>query len=657
MVKMLKTLTRLVCICILFLVGVTAYAQVNTDSLYGVWKDKTQVDSTRAKAYSDYIFYKHNDSHPDSLIAHGRELYRFTVDKDYDKGTVDVLNMMGYAFFNSGQYPQALASYKEGLEIAKRINDKNGMADILLRTGFIYHDNGDLIKAIDYYQRSEAIFLELKAEDGLGSIYNEFGSIYKEQEDYAKSHEYYEKSLAICEKREGNSHCSAQYNNIGSLLFDQEKYVEARSYFQKSLTICENNNDQMGISSALAGIGNTYSAAGNLDKAFEYLDKARILAVEIDNVQGQAKNLLDLAEIFIKQKSFRKALRYSDQSLYLSKSLNDLNDQMEAYECLYESFKGLGNTRKALEYFELSQTIRDSLNASNTAKKLQNIEFQKRVTADSLLQVERDLKVEMAHRTEVRGKEKNRNIAIGAGLFFLLLAGGFYGRWRYVKKSKAIIEKEKDRSDNLLLNILPSEIAEELKIKGKADARDFDLVSILFTDFKGFTKVSEKLSAQELLQEINHCFKAFDHICGKFGIEKIKTIGDAYMAAGGLPVPSDTSVKNTVLAALEMQHFISERIIEKHALNETPFEMRLGIHSGPVVAGIVGVKKFQYDIWGDTVNTASRIESSGEIGKVNISQSTFELLKNDPDFSFEHRGKIEAKGKGEIDMYFVSKIS
>ncbi len=206
-----------------------------------------------------------------------------------------------------------------------------------------------------------------------------------------------------------------------------------------------------------------------------------------------------------------------------------------------------------------------------------------------------------------------------------------------------------------MLNILPAEIAEELKEKGEAAARDYEIVSILFSDFKDYTEKSKNLTASGLIREINHCFKGFDNICEKFGIEKIKTIGDAYMAAGGLPVPSDNSIQNTVLAALEMQSFISARMADMKAKNQIAFEMRLGIHTGPVVAGIVGVKKFQYDIWGDTVNTASRMETNGEIGKVNISQNTYDFIKDDPRFTFESRGKIRVKGKGEMQMWFVEK--
>jgi class 3 adenylate cyclase/ligand-binding sensor domain-containing protein len=217
------------------------------------------------------------------------------------------------------------------------------------------------------------------------------------------------------------------------------------------------------------------------------------------------------------------------------------------------------------------------------------------------------------------------------------------------------LRAEKKKSDDLLLNILPEEVAEELKAKGNADAQLIDQVTVLFTDFKGFTQLSEKLSPKELVAEINECFSAFDLIMEKYGIEKIKTIGDAYMAAGGLPTPNQTHAIDVVKAALDIQKFMKKHKEDREARGDLFFEIRIGINTGPVVAGIVGVKKFQYDIWGDTVNTASRMESSGEIGKVNISGTTYELVKDRTECFY--RGKISAKGKGDIDMYFVERVS
>jgi class 3 adenylate cyclase len=225
--------------------------------------------------------------------------------------------------------------------------------------------------------------------------------------------------------------------------------------------------------------------------------------------------------------------------------------------------------------------------------------------------------------------------------------------YQLLEKSKSEIENEKAKSDNLLLNILPAEIAEELKEKGEAPARHYDSVSILFTDFKEFTQAAEQLSATELVNEINTCFKTFESICEKYRVEKIKTIGDSYMAVGGLPLPYEGHIANTVKAGIEMAEFIIDR--KKLNKNKVAFDMRLGIHCGPAVAGIVGAKKFQYDLWGDSVNTASRMESHGEIKRVNISEAIYQNIKNDPYFEFEKRGEIQVKGKGDIEMYFVNR--
>ncbi len=216
-----------------------------------------------------------------------------------------------------------------------------------------------------------------------------------------------------------------------------------------------------------------------------------------------------------------------------------------------------------------------------------------------------------------------------------------------------IIRAEKRISEELLLNILPRDVAEELKITGDTKAKAFTMVTVMFTDFKDFTSVSKKVSAELLVDEIHYCFSAFDRIVQKYKIEKIKTIGDAYLCASGLPVSNYTHAVDMVKAAFEMRNFILDRKKVKEAKGEIPFELRIGIHTGPVVAGIVGVRKFQYDIWGDTVNTANRIESGGMAGKVNVSQSTYELLKDTNDYEFESRGKIGIKGKGDVEMYYV----
>lgn len=221
--------------------------------------------------------------------------------------------------------------------------------------------------------------------------------------------------------------------------------------------------------------------------------------------------------------------------------------------------------------------------------------------------------------------------------------------------SKNEIESEKEKSDTLLLNILPSEVAEELKQKGYAEAKKFNHVSVLFSDFENFTGISEQLSPEDLVNELNIFFKAFDNIMEKYELEKIKTIGDAYMAAGGMSESKKDSIEAIVLAGLEMQEFVTKRRAETNEKGKPGFSMRVGIHTGQIVAGIVGEKKFQYDIWGDTVNTASRMESSGEVGKVNISDTTYTSLKKNPAFKFENRGEVSAKHKGEITMYFVDR--
>jgi class 3 adenylate cyclase/ligand-binding sensor domain-containing protein len=215
----------------------------------------------------------------------------------------------------------------------------------------------------------------------------------------------------------------------------------------------------------------------------------------------------------------------------------------------------------------------------------------------------------------------------------------------------AALKEEMHKSDELLLNILPANTAKELKEKGKADARQYQNVTVLFSDFKGFTRLAESLTSSELVATLDECFRAFDEIMEKLGIEKIKTIGDAYMCASGLPDFHPQHAEKAVLAGLEMQRFMDGFNRRRRVAGKPEWHLRIGINSGPLVAGIVGKNKFSYDIWGDTVNTAARMETAGKPGKINISATTQSLI--DEHFVTEARGLVHAKNKGEIEMYFV----
>jgi len=216
------------------------------------------------------------------------------------------------------------------------------------------------------------------------------------------------------------------------------------------------------------------------------------------------------------------------------------------------------------------------------------------------------------------------------------------------------LNQERQESDNLLLNILPASIAKELKEMERVNPVDYESASVLFTDFAGFTQIAEGFTPQQLIEELDGCFRQFDVIAKKHNLEKIKTIGDAYMAVGGIPVSNKTHAVDCVRAGIEIKEFIEKTRKERAATNQPYWQIRIGIHTGDLIAGVIGREKFSYDVWGDTVNTASRMESSGEAGRVNISQATYELVKDY--FDCEYRGRIKAKNKGEIEMYFVNGV-
>ena len=314
----------------------------------------------------------------------------------------------------------------------------------------------------------------------------------------------------------------------------------------------------------------------------------------------------------------------------------------ECYKDLARAYKLTGDYRLAMENYQNYILIRDSVFSKENEKKLVKTELQndydKKHLADSLKTAEKE-------KVNTLQLQRQRSYTyMGISIALLLVGFSFF-----MLRNNKLLGKEKKRSDDLLLNILPDEVANELKTKGSSAARHYEDVTVLFTDFVNFTTAGEKMSPQALIDELHTCFKTFDEITGKYNIEKIKTIGDAYLAVAGLPQADTKHAENMVRAAIEINRFMVSRYAH---LGDKTFEVRIGIHSGSVVAGIVGVKKFAYDIWGDTVNTAARMEQSSEAGKINISETTYQLVKDK--FTCEYRGEIDAKNKGMLKMYFVS---
>jgi class 3 adenylate cyclase len=372
-----------------------------------------------------------------------------------------------------------------------------------------------------------------------------------------------------------------------------------------------------------------------------------------------------ISEVYLESGDLESAIEYAEVSYELEGSKTD---QQKDEIALIQATKVLSKALAMKEDYKKAHLYLDRFNVESNRFAKGSVK-QKVADMQSMFEFEQEMNLqklrqqkdkEIAEQQIAKERVLRNSFLIGFALLLLLL-GVLYNRFNLKKRANRalrelneVITVEKKRSDELLLNILPEEIAEELKEKGHSDAQLIDHVTVLFTDFKGFTSMAEQVSAKELVHDLNICFSEFDQIVEKYGIEKIKTIGDAYMAAGGLPLPDELHAEHVIRAAFEMRDFIESGKARKIETGLPYFEIRIGIHTGPVVAGIVGVRKFQYDIWGDTVNTASRMESSGEVGEVNISEATYELVKDNPEFRFSSRGKVQAKGKGEMEMYFVS---
>jgi class 3 adenylate cyclase len=563
----------------------------------------------------------------------------------------DYLKLLKELAVNQTDPDKKLANSRELIDVAEKLDSTEYIFSGFMEQGNAHRLKGDYQNALESYFQGAKIASEKSLKKEGGSVNIAIADVYSITGDHRNAVDYYQSGIQIIRQEKDSVTLASALLNAGDEYFNYGALDTALFYFQESETIFRALNYEIGIAYNLGNVGLVYAEQNKDLQAEEQINEAVNYLESLQDYYPISVYLLYMADIYVRKGNFSTAVNYVKRSLDLS-GQHGLKDQVsEANLKLSEIYEKMGRFQRSLFHYKEYITYRDSVKNIETVQNMANLRTEYEV---SQKQTEIDLLEKEAELQRLREKRQRYiNYITGIALISILLLGfGLYRRYYYIKKTNLIIEEERKRSDNLLRNILPAETAVELKQNGKVQAKKFESVTVLFTDFKEFTNFSEQLSPEKLVESIDFYFSKFDEIMEKYGLEKIKTVGDAYMCAGGLPFVTQDHAHRMVKAAFEILEFV-KKIQTDNENKVAQFDIRIGVNTGPVIAGVVGTKKFAYDIWGDTVNIAARMESSGEAGMINISQMTYELIKDDFDCQF--RGEIEVRNKGKMKMYFVNK--
>lgn len=581
------------------------------------------------------------------------------------------------------QFDQSLIYNQKILDHYSTTGNKQQEIIALNNLGFTYMNLNNYEMALEYFEEALSIEKDTTGSENPVTLVN-IAIVYQNLDKNKRALEYLHDAAKRVEKL-GDNKDAAEFNHLTSVVyFNVKDYYSAQISNKEAIRLAKISNSPQILEAAYLLSSKIYEALYDYESAM--LDYQNYLNIRDSIQRAKAQNQSDMtATAFLVERvsNDTESLWASEEISYLELQrlkLDSANRQQEL-KLFYQTDsiqkitidnQRLENQRALQElllkeeqvYAAIKEKEVDSLRQIERIQTLE-LETQKLVQKEQESQIELLDKENQLNELNLKKVQARNKFLIGIAALALIIIYIVYRSLRFAKKTNKVLHKQKneierqkdeieyerERSDKLLLNILPEETAEELKEKGSATPKHYDLVSVLFTDFKGFTNIAEKLTPQELVAELNNCFLEFDKIIDKYNLEKIKTIGDAYMCAGGIPIENTTNPVDIAKAGLEIKDYMENLKKEREAAGEDFWELRIGIHTGPVVAGVVGKNKFAYDIWGDAVNTASRMESSGVPGKVNISGTTYEIIKDQ--FECTYRGKVQAKNKGEIDMYIV----
>ncbi len=584
------------------------------------------------------VVYGQNQAEADSL-----ELI-YTYGNFEEKDRLQLLNDLAYNHPN----PEKSLLYSEKLlSRAQALDSTRFIISGFLQKGNSLKLKGDLSRALTNYLEAVDIASETERKEDLAKSYISIAGVYQAMGNNKNTLRYYKNALSILKEVNNPLNYAIALENLGDFYnLVLAKPDSALLFFERSGPLFKALNSKTSLAYNLGNKGLAYAQLGQNTIAEENISGAITLLQDIGDYYPICVYLTYMSDMYVQRGDWTAAFGYAQRSLKLAKQFGLKEQISDANLKLSELHEKKGNAKESLKYYKRYIKFRDSVKNITGVQQMADLQVSQK-------QAEVDLKqTELTLSNQEKKNQRNISIATGIALFLIaLLAFGLYRRYRFINRTKEIIEKEKSRSERLLLNILPEETAEELKQNGKVQAKKFDSVTVLFTDFEGFTNFAENLSPEKLVESVDFYFSKFDEIMEKYDLEKIKTVGDSYMCAGGLPFPTEDHAQKMVQAAFEIATFVNEAK-KTNDNDQTRFDIRIGINTGPVVAGVVGTKKFSYDIWGDTVNIASRMESNSEPGKINISENTYELIKDT--FDCEYRGKIKAKNRGMMKMYFVN---
>jgi class 3 adenylate cyclase len=512
---------------------------------------------------------------------------------------------------------QALAQAETPLETAR--------AELVLSRG--YHFAGAEDRALSYCQQALRGFEKLKDNAGQADALEEMGYIYWKLKDGSRVKDCFAQSLILREKTRDPKAIADALNNIGIFtLHYLNDSTKARALYQRALELSRGNRYPQGEANSLNNLGNACLMAQDIPGSLEYNRASLACYRKLNDQRRVAVNLLIVGYLHQLQERPDSARTYYREAIALSRKIGTPSVERDTYLNLSALYEEQGDHLRHLEYYKLYADLKDSLANDETARNLANL--QTRFSVE---------KQELQNRLLQASIIRQRQWLLSILSLLLILLGG-----------TLLILREKRRSEHLLRNILPRDVATELKRRGFSPPRTYHGVTVLFSDLADFTRASSTLPPETMIAELNDLFTAFDNFVEANGCERIKTIGDAYFAVCGLPTAFPDHTIRLVRTALAMVDFLQTR--NREAVH--PWRIRIGLHTGPVVGGIVGVKKYIYDVFGDTVNTASRMESLSEPMRVNVSEAVYEVVHDE--FECEERPSIEVKGKGEMRMWFVN---